>query len=56
MPEKERATERREIERGKKENRREYPYLEGVASPSPLSHGGARLDSFHCFARPSAKT
>jgi hypothetical protein len=56
MPEKERGTEIRE--RGgerKKENRREYPDLEGVASPSPSSHGGAGLDSFHHYAEPSAK-
>jgi hypothetical protein len=56
MPEKERGTEIRE--RGgerKKENRSEYPDLEGVASPSPSSHGGAGLDSFHHYTEPSAK-
>jgi hypothetical protein len=44
-PEKERGTERKE--RGEKKNMREYPDLEGVASPSSSSHGGVGLYSFH---------
>jgi hypothetical protein len=46
---------RKEERAKKKENRRKYRDLEGVAFPS-LSHGGAGLDSFHHYARPPAKT
>jgi hypothetical protein len=47
----------REREREKeKENRREYPDLKGVASPSSSGHGGVGLDSFHRHTEPSTKT
>jgi hypothetical protein len=32
-----------------------YQDLDGVASPSSLIHGGARLDSFHYYAELSTK-
>jgi hypothetical protein len=41
------------VEKG---NRKKYQDLKGVAFPSFLSHGGVGLDSFHCYARPLAKT
>jgi hypothetical protein len=56
-PKKERGMERRERERErKKENRREYPDLKGVASPSSLSHGRVGFNSFHRYVGPSIKT
>jgi hypothetical protein len=43
-------------ERERKGNREKYQNLWNVASPSSSSHGGAGLDSFHCYVWPSAKT
>jgi hypothetical protein len=53
MPKKERGIEKGERERRKHEK---YQDLGGVVFPSSLSNGGAGLDSFHHYARPSTKT
>jgi hypothetical protein len=43
-------------EKKEKENRKRYQDLEVAALPSSLSHGRARLDSFHHYTEPPTKT
>jgi hypothetical protein len=48
--------QKKERAKKEKENRNRYHDLEGAALRSPLSHGRARLDSFHHYTKPPTKT
>jgi hypothetical protein len=47
--------EKKEIQRNRSKNRREFLSLQGVASPSLMNCGGARLDRVRGHARALTK-
>jgi hypothetical protein len=55
LDKKKRGAKKGETEK-EKGNRKKYQGLKGASLPSSLSHGGARMYSFHYYTKPFAKT